>query len=318
MRSKKILITGGMGYVGSIVCRYLYDKGYKIIIVDNLCRSSISHSFYEEFYQIDLCDKKELSKVFEKHKIDKIVHLASNAYVQESVLFPDKYYNNNLISSINLLDLMVQFKIKEIVFSSTCSIFDSTKNKISEKSKINPVNPYAKSKYMIEQMIKDYSNSYKIKYLIFRFFNVGGADIANGLGENHEPETHLIPVLVQSCLSNKLFNIYGKDYNTSDGTCVRDYIHVHDLARAIGLGLKNINNEDYNLGSGLGYSVNGILNLVQKVCSKNIKWKINKRREGDPAKLIADSSKASKELNWTPEKTILNIIEDTYKWEKMK
>lgn len=313
----KILITGGMGYVGSHIAKFFYTKNIEIVIIDNLSRSFKCHNYYNKFYNVDLLNYDDLYETIKSENITHVIHLASFAYVNESVINPQIYYENNLIGSLNLLKVMIELKIKNIIFSSTCSVYEQTNELINETSKINPINTYAKSKLMIEEIIKDYSKQYDFNYVIFRFFNVSGSDLT--IGENHSPETHLIPLVINAGLNDEEFNVNGKDYITKDGTCIRDYIHVNDLALAHEKVLtSNVKNEIFNLGNAIGYSILDVILKVENILCKKIKINFLPRRVGDPTSLVCDFNKAKIILNWEPKHDLTSIVNSSILWEKQK
>lgn len=313
---KTILVTGGAGYIGSHTVHELIGQGFKVVVFDSL------ENGHKEFlpkearlYQGNLENPGDLKEVFSSNKIDAVIHFAGYALVGESMENPIKYFHNNLANGINLLNAMKKFNVKNIVFSSTCAIYGIPKKlPLEESHPTNPVNYYGVSKMLFEQVLQ----SSKINYIALRYFNAAGA--AFGIGEVHNPETHLIP-LVLEVASGKRDNIkiFGIDYDTPDGTCIRDYIHVLDLASAHVLALKQLENGKsgvYNLGTGKGHSVKEIINICKKVAGKKIKVINEKRREGDPQVLVASSLKAQKELNWKPKYEIDDIIKSAWEWHK--
>ena len=336
-----ILVTGGAGYIGSHTVRSLLKKGYNPVVIDNLV---YGHSkFVKEILKVpliegDISDKNLLENILNgKHqllngkKITAVIHFAAYAYVGESVQNPSKYYNNNVVGTINLLDCIVKENLKRIknkipiVFSSTCATYGTPKPEdipINENCFQNPINPYGRSKLMIEKIIKDYGKAYGLSSVIFRYFNAAGADPKGDLGEDHTRETHLIPLILEALINkNKEIKIFGTDYQTFDGTCIRDFIHVSDLGDAHVLGLEKIisngGSETYNLGTGKGHSVLEIINIAKQISGEELSIKKDKRRIGDPPKLIADSSKASRELNWNPiNSDIETIIKHAWLWHK--
>lgn len=320
----EILVTGGAGYIGSHFVKEITQAGkYNITVLDNLSRG------HEEalhpnikFFQADLLDKESLDKIFELNKFDAVVHFAAFAYVGESVRFPSSYYENNVVGSINLLNKVVEKKINKFIFSSTCSIYGNVKKTpISEKFSDNPINPYAKTKLTIENILYDYKKSYGLNYINLRYFNAAGADLESNYGESHQPETHLIPLVIQTALGERdKLSIFGNDYNTKDGTCIRDYIHVDDLANAHILALNKLEKFDtsykINLGNGKGYSILDIIKTVERITNKPINFEYAPRRMGDPDILIADNTFAKKILNWEPKYNLEDIISSAWKWHK--
>lgn len=325
-----ILVTGGAGYIGSHTCVELLNAGYEICVVDNLSNSSeesltrVKQITGKEFrfYEIDILDYAALDKVFLENKIDAVIHFAAFSQVGESVINPQKYYKNNVCGTINLLEAMLNYGVKKIVFSSTAATYgEPTYIPIDEKHPQEPINPYGQSKLMLEKIMDDYSKAYGLKSVRLRYFNVAGADSLSRIGEWHEPETHLIPNILKSTFNTgKVFEMYGDDYNTKDGTCVRDYINVEDLAQAHLLALEYLNNGGdtnfFNLGTKDGNTVKEVFKACENVCGKDIEVTIKPRRAGDPASLVADNTKAKSVLGWIPSKTLDDSIKTAYDWEK--
>jgi UDP-glucose 4-epimerase len=317
------LITGGAGYIGSHTSKLLSDKGYNCIIVDNLIsghREAVRDCLFE---QTDILDNNSLNNIFEKYQIDGVIHFAAFAYVGESVTFPEKYYINNVTGTLSLLNTMLKYNVKNIVFSSSCSSYGNPQYiPIDENHIQRPISPYGKTKFFVEQILSDYYHAYGLKYICLRYFNAAGASPDIVLGESHNPETHLIPLVLKAIKGDINFiNIYGNDYDTYDGTCIRDYIHVDDLAMAHYLAYLKLN--DFcgciNLGSGYGVSVSQIISHSEKITGKKCSFKFSKRREGDPPVLIANINKANKILNWKPSYTnIEDIISTAWSWELSK
>ncbi len=322
-----ILITGGAGYIGSHLAIALLKKDESIVIFDNLSTGHIEtiNTLKKygnlKFYQGDLLNKNDIDEVFQKEKITSVVHFAAFSQVGESVKNPKKYYRNNVVGTLNLLDSMIENNVKKIVFSSTAATYgEPTYTPIDENHPQKPINPYGKTKLMIENIMDDYDKAYGLKSVRLRYFNVAGADSNNKIGEWHEPETHLIPNILKSTFEGgKTFELYGCDYDTKDGTCVRDYINIEDLANAHILALKYLNNDgktDYfNLGTNNGNTVKEVFGLCEDITGKKISLKQMPRRQGDPKSLIADNKKAKEILKWTPEKTLNESIKTAYLWE---
>lgn len=321
-----ILIVGGAGYIGSHTNRLLNRQGFKTIVFDNLETGHKEFIGKSKFFRGDLRNIGDIEKCFEEYpNIKAVIHFAAYAYVGESVKNPMKYYKNNVIGTINLLEIMKKFNCKNIVFSSTCATYGIPKDiPISEEHPQKPINPYGKSKYMIEQILFDYEKAYGLKYVIFRYFNAAGASYDSTIGEDHTPETHIIPLLLDVALKRKSFiEIYGNDYDTKDGTCIRDYIHVEDLANAHYLGVKYLFEKNssniYNLSNGRGFSVKELVETVEIVTKKEIPYKICPRRVGDPAILIGSYKKAENELGWNRKyKDIKDIIYTAWQWHKKR
>ncbi|MBQ7667741.1 MAG: UDP-glucose 4-epimerase GalE [Clostridia bacterium] len=319
----KVLVLGGAGYIGSHTVYELIDKGYDVVIVDNLSTGHIEAVHKDaKFYKGDIRDKEFLNNVLKTEKIDAVIHFAANSLVAESMTNPLKYYDNNLCGTKVLLDAMVENNIDKIVFSSTAAVYGNPKNiPILEDDETKPLNTYGETKLSMEKMFKWVSNAYNMRYVSLRYFNACGAHISGKIGEAHNPESHLIPTVLKSLISDNTIKIFGDDYNTKDGTCVRDYIHVTDLANAHILALEYLakGNESniFNLGNGVGFSVKEIIDASEKVAGKEVPVEVTKRRVGDPDTLIASSAKAKELLGWKPEFTdVSKIIETAYKWHK--
>ncbi len=316
-----ILVTGGAGYIGSHFVKYLLKKNENIFVFDNLSRGhaeAIPPGV--GFTQIDLLDYDNLLEKMSGKAIDAIVHFAAFAYVGESVENPALYYTNNVVGSLNLIKAAIENNIKKLIFSSTCSVYGNPlKIPISEDEPTKPINPYAESKLVIEKILRDFDTAYGLKHIALRYFNAAGADPEGEIGESHDPEPHLIPLVLQTALGKreKIF-IFGDDYDTEDGTCVRDYIHVNDLAEAHYLALRfleeNKKSDVFNLGTGTGNSVKEIIETAIKITGKNIISEITARRAGDPAVLVADNSKAKKILGWQTKYGLDDIIRTAYNW----
>lgn len=322
-----ILVTGGAGYIGSHTILELIKNNYNIIIFDNLENGHIetvnilSKLGNVEFFKGDLRNINDIEQLFNNFKIDGVIHFAAFALVEESVKNPSKYYINNIYGTINLLDTMIKHNIKRIVFSSSCATYGEPKyTPIDEKHTQDPVNPYGYSKLVVERIMDDYDIAYGLKSIRLRYFNVAGSDEKIRIGEWHEPETHLIPNIIKSAINEeKTFNIFGSDYDTKDGTCIRDYVNVLDLAEAHRLAyeylLKENKTDVFNLGTGYGHSVKEVFETCEKVLNKKIPVEIKGRRAGDPAKLYADISKAKKILKWEPKRTLEESIRTNFLWE---
>lgn len=320
---KTILVTGGAGYIGSHTVLKLKELGYYPVIVDNLVKGHREAVPGGEFVQADIGSKDELLKIFHRHKIDAVIHFAAFSEVGESVTNPQKYYQNNIVNSLNLLNVMVEMDVKKIVFSSSAAVYGEPESiPITEQQMTNPTNPYGQTKLMFEKILHDYDKAYGLKSISLRYFNAAGATPDGSIGEDHTPESHLIPLILQVALGQResIF-VFGTDYDTEDGTCVRDYIHVNDLATAHILALEALSRgastTNYNLGNGNGYSVMQVINVAKQVTGCEILYRAGSRREGDPARLVASSEKIRQELSWQPEFDDLHaIISHAWNWCK--
>ena len=319
-----ILVTGGAGYIGSHTAKLLFKKGYKPLIFDNLTEGYKEAVKWGNLITGDLRDKFSIETAFQNFKIDGVVHFAASCLVGESMTKPAEYYQNNMISTFNLLEAMRKFKVNNLIFSSTCAVYGNPASvPITEDLPKNPINVYGKTKMICEELIKDYEEAYKIKNVIFRYFNAAGCDFDCETGEKHRPETHLIPCFMDYILGDApKFSIFGIDYNTLDGTCIRDYIHVNDIAEAHILGLEyllkeNSKSQIFNLGNGNGYSVKDIINTIQSVSGLDKNPATGPRRIGDPPILIGDYSKAQRILSWEPKvNTIKEIVQSAWNFRK--
>lgn len=322
-----ILVTGGAGYIGSHCALALLEEGYEVVIFDNLSTGHIETietlNKYGKlhFMNGDLLNQNELNKLFDSFKIDSVIHFAAFSQVGESVKNPRKYYVNNVCGTLNLLNTMIDYNVNKIVFSSTAATYGEPEYiPIDEKHPQNPINPYGQSKLMIEKIMDDYDKAYGLKSVRLRYFNVAGADSNNRIGEWHEPETHLIPNILKSAFgTNDSFKMFGTDYNTKDGTCVRDYINIEDLIKAHLSALKYLNDGGdtnfFNLGTNEGNTVKEVFSSCEKVTRKSVPVEIQPRRPGDPASLVADNKKSKKVLGWNPDKTLEDSIKTAYEWE---
>lgn len=317
------LVTGGAGYIGSHFVRLLTATGEDVVILDNLSRGhreSIPAGV--RLLEVDLLNREKLKGVFRQNKIESIVHFAAFAYVGESVENPSMYYENNVAGSFNLIDYAVKHSVKNFVFSSTCSLYGNPdKIPITESESVKPINPYAKTKHIIEMMLADFEITYGIKYVALRYFNAAGASPDGEIGESHDPEPHLIPLIFHTSLGKRdSISIYGDDYPTKDGTCIRDYIHILDLGRAHIMALNFLKNggksEIINLGTGAGNSVKEVIEKAEKITGHKINSNVAPRRAGDPAVLVADNKKAKAILNWEPEFTLEDILKHAWNWHK--
>ncbi len=319
-----VLVCGGAGYIGSHTVYELIERGHSVVVVDSLIKGHKAAVHNDaKFYLGDIRDEEFMDRVFKENNIDAVIDFAAFSLVGESVNEPFKYYENNVYGTLKLLEAMERAGVKKIVFSSTAATYGEPENDIIvESDKTNPTNPYGETKLTVEKMLKWADNAYGIKFVALRYFNAAGAHISGKIGEDHSPETHLIPIILQTALGQreKMF-IFGDDYDTPDGTCVRDYIHVTDLADAHIKALEKLfkTNESgiYNLGNGKGFSVKEVIEKAKKVTGKDFKVEIEARRNGDPSTLIASSEKAIKELGWKPKfNTLDKIIETAWNWHK--
>lgn len=315
-----ILIVGGAGYIGSHVNKFLSERGYETLILDNLTRGHRDFVKWGEFIEGNLGDRRLLDRTFETHDVDAVMHFAAFTDVGESVLKPGRYYHNNVVNTINLLDSMVDHGVRDFIFSSTCAVYGNPMEiPISEEHPLNPISPYGRSKLMVEEILKDYRDAYGLNYVSLRYFNAAGADPEGEVGELHNPETHLIPIVLDVALGLRdAVRIFGTDYPTPDGTCVRDYIHVMDLADAHWRALRYLEGGEsgvFNLGNGNGFSVMEVIETCREVTGASINAVEDDRRPGDPPELVGSAGRARKVLGWRPEFTELeDIIETAWNW----
>jgi len=326
MPNGKILVVGGAGYIGSHTNLALAQRGYDTIVFDNLVYGHADFVQWGNLIEGDLADESSIDAVFENNEIDAVIHFAAYAFVGESVEDPEKYYTNNVANTLKLLKSMIQHNVKTIVFSSTCATYGPPDyTPIDEAHKQSPINPYGQTKLMVETIMKDFSHAYGLQYAPLRYFNAAGADPESRIGENHDPETHLIPLVLDAALDpEKTIKIFGTDYDTPDGTCIRDYIHVLDLAdahiRVIDYLKQGGESTPFNLGYGSGYSVREVIDAARKVTGRDIHVIETDRREGDPSRLVGNAAKAKEILGWNPEHSeITTILEHAWAWhQKLK
>ncbi len=320
----KVLVCGGAGYIGSHTVKELLEQGYDVIVVDSL-ETGHKKAVDERatLYVGNLSDESFLEDVFSKHSIDAVIDFAAYSLVGESVTEPAKYFENNIGGTLSLLKKMRKYNVKYIVFSSTAATYGEPEGiPILESDKTVPTNPYGESKLCVEKILHWFDEAYGTKYAVLRYFNAAGAHKSGTIGEDHFPESHLIPIILQTALGKREFiGIFGDDYATEDGTCIRDYIHVTDLAQAHILALEKTMEENksrtYNLGNGKGFSVKEVVEMARKVTGKEIPAKIEPRRAGDPSVLIASSEKIIKELGWEPKyNTLEEIIASAWQWHQ--
>ena len=319
-----VLVTGGAGYIGGHVCKAIRFAGFQPVVIDNLSTGFEKNVKWGPLHKVDLRDFKSSLAELKAYTFVAAVHLAASAYVEESQKMPLKYYENNLLSTINILRLLEALQINYLVFSSSCAVYgETTMGKLNESSALNPINHYGRTKKMCEEIITSISNSQGFKYITLRFFNACGADLTGELQEEHNPETHVIPRLIESGLNRSTFNVYGSDYPTLDGTAVRDYLHVSDLAMAHVESVRYLMaggvSQVLNIGSGKGRSILDLIKSAKKI-GLDIEVNFLPRREGDPAELVADISRAGEVLEWKPKiNSLEEILSSThYSREKNK
>lgn len=318
---KYIVVTGGAGYIGSHTCKALAQAGYNPVVFDNL---STGHDWavkWGPLVNVDLNDTPALCKALKQYKPEAVIHFAASAYVGESMDNPRKYYNNNVINAIHLLDAMLDNEVKNIVFSSSCAVYGIPASvPITEDTPACPINPYGETKRCIEDLIKWYGKAYCLNWIALRYFNAAGADLDGEIGESHDPEPHVFPRLIGAAIDPlKEFCIYGTDYQTPDGTAVRDYIHVADLATAhvaaLGLLEKKPVQRAYNLGTGTGVSVMELVGVVEQVTGKKVRKVLKPRRAGDPPELVADADAAKRELGWNAQLSdVVQLMNTALQW----
>lgn len=321
----RILVTGGAGYIGSHMVRMLDELGHAVVTFDDLSAGFRDAVMGGEFVQGSLHDKAALSALFGAHRFDAVVHFAGSIVVGESVLDPAKYYQNNLVGTLNLLEAMRAHGVNKLVFSSTAAIFGVPQYvPIDEAHPQTPINPYGMTKWVTERILRDYDAAYGLRSVALRYFNAAGAAPDAALGERHDPETHLIPLALRAA-SGKMpaLTVFGTDYDTPDGTCIRDYIHIVDLCDAHALALTHLMSDGesraYNLGNGQGYSVKEVIQAAERVSGKPIPVRYGPRRAGDPPRLVADASRVRKDWGWSPRFAALEqIIEHAWRWERKR
>ena len=320
---KTVLVTGAAGYIGSHALLDLKENEYGTVALDNLSEGHIEALQGGSLEEVDLADLPSLNSLFRERDIDAVVHFAASAYVGESVKDPRKYYQNNVVCSFNLLNAMLDNDVKNIVFSSSCAAYGNPVYvPIDEKHQLNPISPYGNTKYIIEKTLADYKRAYGLNYIALRYFNAAGAHESARIGESHNVETHLIPLVLQTLTGKREYiEVFGDDYDTPDGTCIRDYIHVSDLACAHRLAVERLlcgkESAAVNLGTGIGHSVKEIIDVCEKVVGRNVDYRTACRREGDPPVLVAANEFAKEILSWRPEYVdIEDIVRTAWNWEK--
>ncbi|GAE28409.1 UDP-glucose 4-epimerase [Halalkalibacter wakoensis JCM 9140] len=317
------MITGGAGYIGSHTVRYFSEVNEEVIVVDNLQSGHRKSVDVKHFYELDLREKEALNNVFKRHSIEAVIHFAANSLVGESMDKPYDYYHNNVYGMMCLLDVMKKHKVGKMVFSSTAAIYgEPTSIPILEGEDTTPTNPYGETKLAMEKMMKWFDQGYGVKYVSLRYFNAAGAHESGEIGEDHKPETHLIPLVLEVPLGKReTISIFGDDYPTEDGTCIRDYIHVMDIASAHYAALeylrKGHSSDAFNLGNGMGYSVKEVIDVARNITEHSLPVEMKARRLGDPAILIASSEKAQTKLDWKPRfPTLEKIMLDAWNWHR--
>lgn len=322
----KTLVTGGAGYIGSFMTRLLLDRGYEVIVFDNLERGHREAvDPRAKFFLGDLKNRGDIEKLFKEEKLDAVLHFAGHISVEESTKNPELYQNNNVIGSKNLFDIAIELgNVRKIIFSSTAAVYGNPiEVPISENHPKNPTNPYGETKLQVENLLSEIRRENpSLSFACLRYFNAAGASLDGGMGEAHVPETHIIPLAIKAALEDKEFNLYGTDYDTPDGTCIRDYIHVLDLVEAHILALnklsESIDGYFYNVGTGKGYSNKEVIDTIEKISGKKIKINVSPRRPGDANELVADPEKIKSELGFSPSYSSLEtIVESAWKWHSL-
>lgn len=320
----KVLITGGAGYIGSHTNRYFHEKGVETVVLDDLSDGHREAVVCGEFVEGSFGDRTVLDKIFTENKIDAVIHFAAFASVPDSVVRPSRYYHNNVTNMQTLLDACVAHGVKYFIFSSSAATFGApVEMPMRENHPQFPINPYGETKLIGEKLLRDYERAYGLKYCAFRYFCAAGDSKDGLIGEAHNPETHLIPVMIKAAIAGKPFSVFGNDYNTRDGSCIRDFIHVLDLADAHYRGLMYLmqdgKSEHFNLGSNQGFTVLEMIRSLEQVTGKQVPYQIAARRDGDPEALVASNEKAREILGWVPEHSgITEILTDAWNWENSR
>lgn len=317
----KVLITGGAGYIGSHVNKLLCDKGVATVVIDDLSDGHAEAVSAERLIVGNVGNAGLLNRVMVEEKIDAVMHFAAFASVPDSVINPARYYRNNVTNMQVLLDACVKNGVKHFVFSSSAATYGSPQYVPIDEEHIKvPINPYGMTKLIGEKLLQDYDRAYSLKYCAFRYFCAAGDSPDGEIGEAHNPETHLIPVMIKAAMNGKEFHVFGDDYDTKDGSCIRDFVHVNDIAEAHVLGLnwicENASSDVFNLGSGEGFTVFEMIKALENVSGQKVPYMVSSRREGDPAVLVASNEKAKRMLGWSPKSSsIENILKDAWNWE---
>jgi UDP-glucose-4-epimerase GalE len=319
-----VLLLGGAGYIGSHVNVALHEAGYETVILDNLIYGHRESVLQGRLVEGNIEDQRLVEDLFRQYEFSAVMHFSAYAYVGESVTEPGKYYRNNVVNTVAFLDVMRRISSAVLVFSSSCAVYGMpSKVPITEDQSLTPINPYGASKMMVERILSDYGTAYGLRYASLRYFNAAGADLKGRIGEWHEPETHLIPLVLRATGEDgKPVTVLGSDYDTPDGTCIRDYIHVEDLADAHILAMQQVRQENrseiYNLGTGRGLSVKEIIAKTEQITGFPVKVQVGGRRPGDPPRLIADAGRAYRELGWTPRRSTSDVIlSSAWNWHKI-
>lgn len=313
----KFLVVGGAGYIGSHMVRHLLDAGHAVVVADR-----VANPLHDPSIELDIADGQGLDALFAAQRFDAVFHFAAYIQVGESVSEPARYYQNNVAATLTLLQAMLRADVRRLVFSSSAAVYgEPLCDPIDETHPKAPINPYGRSKWMVEQVLEDFDRAYGLKSVCLRYFNAAGADPGGQLGECHEPETHLLPLILQAASGRRAdVTVYGRDYDTPDGTCIRDYVHVADLASAHALALDYLMaggaSTAFNLGNGQGFSVQEVIDVARQVTGRTIVCRDAPRRAGDPPRLVADASKARSLLGWRPEFAALEqILSHAWNWE---
>ncbi len=321
----RLIVCGGAGYIGSHMCKLLAQAGHEVSVIDNFTTGHRAAVQWGNLFEGDIGDEVFVADVFARVRPQGVLHFAARSLVGESVEKPSDYYRNNVLATMTLLEQVRRIPDCVFIFSSTASIFGMPDvEAIGDDQPAAPINPYGRTKLAIEFVLQDYGRAYGLPSASFRYFNAAGADPSALIGESHNPETHLIPTILESALGHRgPFTVFGEDYPTPDGTCIRDYIHVNDLCKAHLLGLEHLQHDPgahfFNLGNGAGFSVRQVISATERVIGKPLQYSVGQRRAGDPPRLIADASRAREVLGWTPEYTSLDaIIETAWKWHQAK